>query len=118
MTRLLRRNDLLLAAAVLLLALGAYLLLGRGGEASSVTVSLNGETVAVLPLSRDARLEVNGVVIVVEGGAAHVERSTCPDKYCVKKGEISRTGQSIICLPNRVTVTARSEDAPDVDAVT
>ena len=114
----LKRADLLLAAAVILAALAAWLLLGRTGKAATVTVSCNGETVAVLPLDRSARMEVNGVVIVVGGGAAYVERSTCPDQYCVKKGGISRSGETIICLPNRVTVTALTGDAPEVDAVT
>ena len=110
--------DLALIGAVVVLALFALLFFRKGERAASVTVALNGETAAVLPLNRDARIEVNGVEIVVQNGAAHVERSTCPDKYCVKKGEISRTGERIICLPNRVTVTAVTEDAPDVDAVT
>ena len=34
----------------------------------------------------------------------------CPDQICVKTGSISRSGQSIVCAPNRVVVTVTGED--------
>jgi len=41
----------------------------------------------------------------------------CPLGICWATGWISRTGQSIVCLPNRIVVTLRGH-APRVDGVT
>ena len=56
--------------------------------------------------------------LTIKSGKAYMSEAGCPDKVCVSQGEISRTGESIICLPNRIVVTIegnnKSED--DIDA--
>ena len=39
--------------------------------------------------------------------------SPCPDKDCVRQGWISRPGQILVCLPNRVLVKITSDDMED-----
>ena len=44
----------------------------------------------------------------------------CPDKDCVNQGWISRPGQMIVCLPNRLVIKIESDkltQEEDVDAV-
>ena len=48
--------------------------------------------------------------IRIEGGRARVTASGCPLKICMKMGGISRSGQSIICLPNRVVIRVVGEE--------
>ena len=107
------KNDILLIGALLLLALLAWgalrLTKQPGGEA---VVTVDGETVAVLPLAEDAELtagEVQGFSNVVEvaGGRVRVLEADCPDKLCVRQGWISRDGESIVCLPHKLVVTVR-----------
>ena len=38
-------------------------------------------------------------------GEVFVVSSPCPNKVCVKSGYISRPGETIICLPNKVSIT-------------
>ena len=38
-------------------------------------------------------------------GMARVMHSNCPDKVCVNTGWLSESGQTAVCMPNRVTVT-------------
>ena len=45
-----------------------------------------------------------------------VSSSDCPTQDCVHTGTISRSGQSIVCLPARLSVTLEG-GAADVDAV-
>ena len=43
--------------------------------------------------------------LVVENGKAYLSDANCPDKLCVHQGKISMTGETITCLPNKLTVT-------------
>lgn len=55
--------------------------------------------------------------IIAENGGVAVTDSNCPTQDCVHTGRITRTGQSIVCLPAQVVVHlegASSPDAPDV----
>ena len=48
----------------------------------------------------------NGVEVTITftpQGAA-VTASTCPDQVCVQTGQLTRAGESAICLPARVTL--------------
>jgi len=126
---MLRRGDLLLAAAVLAAAAicaAALRFSGRGARQAVITV--DGQLWGTLSLAEDARVEVarDGMsnVVVVEGGKARMESANCPDKLCVRQGAASEANRAIVCLPNRVVV--KLERAPggeggggggDVDAV-
>ena len=54
-------------------------------------------------------------VVVIDRGGVSVTESSCPDGSEVKSGRITKPGQSLICLPNRVVV--RLEGNSGVDAV-
>ena len=84
-----------------------------GGEAARATVYLEGRPVWSCVLSSEGEFEISGVQVVVENGCARIARSDCPDLYCVSCGPISRVGESLVCLPNRVSVTLSGEDMPD-----
>ena len=118
------KNDVILIGALIVIALiaGAALLLFRG-EGDTVSVKIDGETVYELPLSVDRTLEIEAGegynLLIIEDGKARVESASCPDGICSSHRPISRDGESIICLPNRVVITVLSEktsDAPDAVA--
>lgn len=104
------RRDALACGAVLLCALLLMLFLARGGgaENAQVTVSQNGETVWQVPLAgTDSTFAVAGdypLTVAVSGDKVWIAESTCPGGDCVARGAISRPGESIVCLPARVTV--------------
>ena len=76
----------------------------------------------VLPLDADARLEVPGplgtTVVEVNGGAARVTSSPCPQHLCVRMGRISSAGESVVCVPNRVAVIVEGQVPSGTDAIT
>ena len=75
-------------------------------EGAYVRVSINGEFKEEYSLSADGEYSINGGsnILVIEDGAAYVRYADCPDGLCVNQGKISRTGERITCLPNRVMV--------------
>ena len=77
-----------------------------------------------IPLSKEGRYSVKGELgntwIEIKGGRVRVIDSPCKMKLCVKQGWISRSGESIVCLPNRVAIflESKKEKMLQVDAVT
>ena len=101
------------------------LLVWGGGAAGGLTAvgAVDGKTVEEVPLSGVEREERtftgNGytlhVALTAEG--VWVERSDCPTQDCVHTGHISRSGQSIVCLPARVVIQLEGGTDSGVDAV-
>lgn len=92
---------------VLLIFVPVLLLTKKEGR--EVKVSVDGETVAIYPLNEDRSQEITGYeggtnLLVIKDGEAYLTEASCPDHLCVHMGRIKEVGQSIICLPNRVTV--------------
>lgn len=106
------KNDfrllLLLLLLIILLFLVRDLLRGHGGL--SVTVTQDGKKTAEYRLTETKEVVLpapNGGsnTLHIENGHAWVTGSTCPDKLCERQGKISREGEMIVCLPNRLTVS-------------
>lgn len=52
----------------------------------------------------------------VKDGRIRIVNATCPDKLCEKTGFIGSAGQSIICVPNKITVSVESDGKDSFDA--
>ena len=71
-----------------------------------------------LDLRQAASVKVRGPlgdsIISVKNGQVRFLDSPCPDKLCVHMGAISKTGGTLICAPNRVSVRVVGQaDGPD-----
>jgi len=104
-----KRKDIWLYLCLALVgALFAGLRLFGAEEGSVVQVRVSGEVRAEYSLSEDADVVVDGKGgtnrLKIAGGEAWIEEASCPDGLCVHMGKISKTGQSVICLPNQVVV--------------
>ena len=121
-------HDIILGISLLLIA--SVLFVTDMINASSdngnkvVIVSVDGKQTAVYPLNKNGTYELYGShlgtnTLVIEDGKAYISEASCPDKQCMKQGKISRTGEMLVCLPNRVVVKiADSEnDEPVIDGI-
>ena len=60
-------------------------------------------------------------VVEISGGTVSVTEASCKNQVCVRHGAISKTGESIVCLPNRLVVRIQSgsaEEGGGYDSVT
>ena len=94
-----------------------------GGEAERVeaVVSIDGAEVERFPLDgAGEHIYTAGGYTVhfleTEDGGICARSSDCPTQDCVHTGTIRRPGQSIVCLPARLSVTLQGGEAA-VDAV-
>ena len=110
------RLDIIIIAALLTLSLSVLLIINlTRKDGATVTVTVDGVTVAEYPLAKDGVYTLNGGsnILTIENGTAHMSYSSCPDHICENKGKIKYVGQTIVCLPNKLTVTVTGEAEDD-----
>ena len=101
---------LMLFCALIGIFVFVFILVGKE-DGALVRVSIGGENVFECSLDESGEYAfLDGkIVLKIEGGAAFVIESDCPDKSCIATQKISRGGESIICLPNRFSATVIGE---------
>lgn len=110
-------RDLILVAAILIVSGGFYLgnrILNQK-PAAIVEVSLNGHVIEELDLKKDTEIVIQGYkggtnTLIIKDGRVHISEATCPDKVCIYQGEISQSGEMIVCLPNLVIAKIVGEE--------
>lgn len=94
--------------AVLAGSIGLFPWLRGGATGQAAVVRVDNEVVATLALHEERELVVQGplgeTVIQVQAGKVRVVRDPGPRQLCVLQGWISRAGEALVCLPNRVMV--------------
>lgn len=107
-------NDLILVGAVLLVAVFVLAFLKLTAKKGNlVEVKVDGKLVCELPLNEDTTYDIKtegGHInrLVIKDEKAYVSFADCRDKICQNHSAISNVGESIICLPHKVTVTVTS----------
>ena len=117
---MMKKNDLILAAAVILAACAifAFQYFNRSGGEQYVEITVDGDLYGTFSLNEDRTVRINETNrLVISGGSAVMEWADCPDQICVSHRQISRDGESIICLPNQVVVTIQSSNSSEIDGV-
>lgn len=117
--KVMKRNDWIFIAAVLLLAglaFGVHFL--RPQQGGMVEVLVDGKEFGSWPLSEDAEIPIGKTnLLCIKDGQADMTWADCPDKLCVHQKAISRDGESIICLPNKVVVSIIGGEEREIDGV-
>lgn len=118
----LRPGDRLLVPLLLALAVGLILLqLGRE-PGRKVVVEVAGQVVFTAPLDQTRQVGLNGPLGTTElriaDGQARILSSPCPNKICIGMGAVTRSGELLACVPNRLLVRVEggnNREARDYD---
>lgn len=115
-----KRNDILLAAAVLMIA--GLIWFSRtffATEDPVVTIRKDGELFGTYSLDTEQTIEVDDSNrVVISDGSVRVEWADCPDQICVRHRPIDKNGESIICLPNRIVISVENSEESGIDGMT
>ncbi len=118
-----RKSDFVILSAAVLLALafcvvprlpfhtalGAYCEITCGGETTRYPLSEN----------RTVTCTHGGYTLTVQiaHGAVSVTSADCPDRVCVKTGEISAPASVIVCVPAEMVIRIVGTEAEEADYV-
>ncbi len=113
--------DVIAGIAVLAVLIAAVAMLTRP-EGGTVEVYVDGKLEYSYPINENRTFEVRGgegfnIVEIRDGGVSVID-ADCKNGLCVKSVAISKNGQQIVCLPNRMIIVVRGGDEDEVDAKT
>ena len=115
-----KKNDWFLAAGILAAAaiLFCFQMLGKTEDQAVVSISVDGALYGTYRLEDDRTVEINETNrLEISSGAVRMDWADCPDQVCVNHRSISRDGESIICLPNKVVVSVENGEPGEVDGI-
>lgn len=94
-------------------------LLNLGG--SDVEVRASNKVIGRFNLDTDQTIEAIGplgpTLIRLERGRARIVSSPCPNKTCVRMGDVGKEGGLAVCVPNEVLIRVGNGHPDDIDAV-
>ncbi|WP_099468027.1 NusG domain II-containing protein [Konateibacter massiliensis] len=118
-----KKNDIILIGIVVVLAIIGFAFFQlTAKEGAEVVVTVEGQEYGVYPLNKEAEIEIKsngGInVLVIKDNKAKMMEADCPDELCVnQQPAISKTGETITCLPHKVVVTVKNGEESEVDAI-
>ncbi len=123
-----KKNDLILIAVILVLALvcaaGIRIWQKNNTKSGAVAVvTVDGVRYGAYPLSEDITERIDLAdgtynILVIEDGYADVTEASCPDQICVNHNRIRYSGESIVCLPNKLIVEVEGGEDNGIDGST
>ena len=124
MGKWLKKRDIILIVSLLVVGIIALVIWHfiYSVDGKYVTIEQRDNLIGIYPLNVDKEIEIEhrGEVvnkIVIEDGYCYMEEAECPDHLCKKQGKVNKSGQTIVCLPNRVVVTVVDSNNSDYDSI-
>lgn len=129
MRKTIKKSDFIIIGIILIAAVIFYFInqFYYSKEGESVLVLVDNEEVGRYSLEEDLNLVIHSGeketnTLIIQDQKAKIAEATCPDKLCVNNHAVSKSGESIICLPNKVIIKVISNDKdnnePEIDAFT
>ena len=117
----LRTFDYVIILATITLSVFLFVISAHGQtSATQCVVEVNGKEYArvdMVTLSGEKVINIDNQFgtsrIVVDRHGAYVTDSSCPDKTEILSGRIEKSGQCLVCLPNRLVVRLEGKTASD-----
>ncbi|MST68574.1 NusG domain II-containing protein [Clostridiales Family XIII bacterium RF-744-FAT-WT-3] len=109
------KADLILMAAIVILGLGISIFLAAGShQGNKVEITKDGKLWGTYSLDGEHKITIRDGkernVVKISGGKVTMESANCKNQVCVHHSPVSRTGESIVCLPHKIVVSIKGED--------
>ena len=123
----LAKNDIIVIAVILAVAAASWSGMRawqrENTKAPTAVVTVDGAEFGRFLLREDVTEKIelpdgSYNILEIKNGKARVTEASCPDGICVNHRAVSRQGETIVCLPNKVVVEIQNGAEPDLDSIT
>jgi len=115
-------GDWIICGFVTILFLLSLFVYSKQKHGDTVLIYHQNQEIYQLPLNQDNEIVFQGALsemhVIIKNKKAWVEESGCPNKICQKMGKIESSGQTIICIPNKVLVVVKGRNKFQFDGIT
>lgn len=115
-----KRNDWILIGIVVVIALlfGGIQFFKSADVDGIVQVTVDGEMYGEYSLDENMDIQIDDTnYLSIKNGKATMVEASCPDQLCVQQKSISKDGESIICLPNKVVAAVIGGEESKIDII-
>lgn len=96
---------IIVLAAVGVIALAAVLLCSKKG--TKVVITQDRQQLFSGSLYYNQTLDLGTNVVEIKNGKVDVVSATCKNQVCVNHKKITKKGEQIVCLPNKIVITIK-----------
>ena len=120
--KLITKNDIVLIALAGIIVVLFFVFKSFSQTDLVAEVYYDGKIIDTVNLSEKEEKKIctgenSSVVIVSRDGKIYFESSPCPDKVCVKSGELEKNGDFASCLPEKVVIKVSGAKTSEIDAI-
>lgn len=116
-----KKKDWILITAILVIA-GIFFvihMIQTKTEDARVEIHVDGELYGTYEIAGNQKINIQDTnILEIKDGEVKMKEADCPDQICVNQKAISKEGESIICLPNKIVVSIVGGQKNELDAVT
>ena len=107
---------------LLFVGLLVWFIIGMKQKAGAcVAVYIAGDRVIDFSLKQDTEYvietEEGTNQLIIYNQKAYIAQADCKDKICAEHSAISKTGESIVCLPHKVVVQIEDGEESEIDGI-
>ncbi|MBO4468328.1 MAG: NusG domain II-containing protein [Clostridia bacterium] len=102
---MLKKTDVILSISLILISvLGFFIVELMKKDGKTVVVKQNNSVVYEGKISEDREIPLKHNTVKIKDGKVFMKCADCKNQICVKSGKISKSGETVVCLPNRVII--------------
>ena len=124
--RIIKKMDIVIIAVLILLSFTPHLIFFKTSQKSSknnyAIIQVDGKIHKKIGLSNVKKSEKvnlnlpNGKnTLLIKNNSIQMKSANCNDALCVKQGNISKVGQTIICLPHKLIIEIKGDELDSKD---
>lgn len=124
--RIIKKMDIVIIAVLLIISFTPHLIFFKTSQKSSknnyAIIQVDGKIHKKIDLSKVKKSEKvnlnlpNGKnTLLIKNNSIQMDSANCNDALCVKQGNISKVGQTIICLPHKLIIEIKGDELDSKD---
>ena len=113
---MIKKSDIILTICLVIVGVALSIFISFGQQAGdTVEITCRGDLYGTYNLNEDNEITIkegNSInKITIKDGKVSMAFSNCHSQDCVETGAVSKSGESIVCLPHKVVINITGGDA-------